>query len=159
MGPNGHYLIQLIRESDAVLHAVLFAAGRSDVLAAIGMSVSKESGFDKTEKPTEGNGGQHDASWAQEAKRLDLATDRNSDPINDPDDDPVNLSQQIPRNRRQRWFLEELAKDESVKAGTIMQRWGIAEKTARRDIAVLKGFRFVEFAGSRKAGGYRLTGQ
>jgi len=40
-----------------------------------------------------------------------------------------------------------------------MQRWGIAKKTARRDIAVLRGFRFVEFAGSRKAGGYRLIGQ
>jgi hypothetical protein len=118
MGPNGHYRVQLIRESDAVLYAVLFAAGRSDILAAIGMSVSKESGFDKTEKPTEGDGEPHDASWAHEAKRQDLATDRNSDPINDPDDDPVNLSQQIPLNRRQRWFLEELAKDESVKAGT-----------------------------------------
>src|SRR5258708_40011974 len=36
-GPSGHYLIQLIRESDAVLHGILFAAGRHEVLAAIGI--------------------------------------------------------------------------------------------------------------------------
>src|SRR6266567_4244714 len=40
IGPNGHYLIQLIRESDAVLHAILLAAGRQDVLAAIGIRVA-----------------------------------------------------------------------------------------------------------------------
>jgi hypothetical protein len=155
MGPNGHYLVQLIRESDAVLHAILFAAGRNDVLAAIGMSVSKGSGFDETKKTTEVHGQPHDAAWTQNPRPPNLP----SDPVNDSDDDPVNLPRRIALNKRQRWFLEELAKGGAMKSGDIMRRWGIAEKTAKRDISVLKGFRLVEFSGSPKTGGYRLVGQ
>src|SRR6266508_197291 len=37
-GPSGNYLLGLIQESDAVLHALLHAAGRGDVLNIIGRS-------------------------------------------------------------------------------------------------------------------------
>jgi hypothetical protein len=55
----------------------------------------------------------------------------------------------------------EVADGEGVatKSVDIMRRWGIAQKTAKRDISVLKGFRLVEFSGSSKTGTYRLVGQ
>jgi hypothetical protein len=159
MGPNGHYLVQLMRESDAILHAILLAAGRVDVLTAIGVNVTNGSDFDETENTTKSPCQAHHAPWTQASGPHNLPSDPVNDPLNDPDDDPVQPPWHAALNQRQRWFLEELAKGVATKSVDIMRRWGIAQKTAKRDISVLKGFRLVEFSGSSKTGTYRLVGQ
>jgi len=117
------------------------------------MSMSKGSGFNELANSTEVHGQAHDASWAQNSGPPNLPVDPIKDLINDPDDDPV---RQVSLNERQRWIVEELAKRGSMKSRAIVRRWEISEKTAKRDISVLKGLRLVEFSGSRKTGSYRL---
>jgi len=43
-------------------------------------------------------------------------------------------------NNRQRWFLEQLAAGKQIRASELAVYWSISEKTAKRDIADLKGF-------------------
>ena len=44
---------------------------------------------------------------------------------------PVN----VPVNVRQQWFLNQLEAGEHVKGADLARHWGVAEKTAKRDIA------------------------
>jgi len=46
-----------------------------------------------------------------------------------------------------------------MKAGDLMRQWRIAEKTAKRDISVLKACHLIKFFGSPKTGGYRLASE
>ncbi len=69
------------------------------------------------------------------------------DPNNDPD-----LSE---LNERQRWFLARVAAGERAGAKEIVSHCGVSLKTARRDIADLKGKALIRYVGSRRKGGYR----
>jgi len=66
-------------------------------------------------------------------------------------DVPVN----VPVNDRQRWFLEQLAARKQIRASDLAAYWSISEKTAKRDIAALKGKGLIEFVGAPKNGFYR----
>ena len=52
--------------------------------------------------------------------------------------------------------LEALAAGEEVRAVDLRRRWGVSEKTARRDVAALKDRGMIEFVGSLRMGRYRL---
>ncbi len=67
-------------------------------------------------------------------------------------DVPVN----VPVNERQRWFLNQLGAGNKVQAADVAVRWGVAEKTAKRDIAALKKHGIIEFVGPPKTGSYRI---
>lgn len=76
---------------------------------------------------------------------------------------PANVPANVPvegaaLNDRQQWFLEQLSLGRSVKAADIEVQWGVAEKTAKRDIAALRKMKFIEFVGAPKTGRYQLKG-
>ena len=160
-GPSGGYLLLLINKSDAVLRALLVAAGRDDVLIKIGERTSDGKSDGEWGTGPQGHDRLHDGSWTrdsdhgQERSRPDNALDV---PINVPINVPVNLACAFALNERQRWFLEELARGRSVRTVDLAMQWGVVEKTARRDIAGLKEAGVIEFVGSPKTGRYSLVG-
>ncbi len=54
--------------------------------------------------------------------------------------------------------MEQLSLGRSVKAADIEVQWGVAEKTAKRDIAALKKRELIAFIGAPKTGCYQLKG-
>jgi DeoR/GlpR family transcriptional regulator of sugar metabolism len=71
-------------------------------------------------------------------------------PLNDV---PVN----VPVNKRQQWFLEQLKQGFQCKPANIVVKWKVVEKTAKRDIRDLQTKRLVKFVGAPKTGGYYVT--
>lgn len=69
-------------------------------------------------------------------------------PINVPIDEPV--------NERQRWLMVQLSEGQQPKPHDVATHFGIADKTAKRDIADLKARGLIEFVGARRTGFYRL---
>ncbi|MGB2929916.1 MAG: DeoR family transcriptional regulator, partial [Desulfobacterales bacterium] len=68
----------------------------------------------------------------------------------------VSVLANVPVNDRQQWFLEQLAAGRQARASDLAAHWGVSEKTAKRDIAYLKGRELIEFIGSPKKGSYRI---
>ena len=60
-------------------------------------------------------------------------------PMDVPERDPNHDPDQPELNERQRWFLDRVATGDRVGASEIMLSWRVSLKTARRDIADLKG--------------------
>ena len=75
-------------------------------------------------------------------------------PIDVPDRDPNNDPDRSDLNQRQRWFLARVVAGDRMGANEIMSRWDVSLKTARRDIADLKGKTLIRYTGSRRKGGY-----
>ena len=65
---------------------------------------------------------------------------------------PVN----VPINKRQQWFLEQLKQDIRCRPADIATNWGVVEKTAKRDISDLQKKGLVKFEGAPKTGAYLL---
>ncbi len=72
---------------------------------------------------------------------------------------PVNVPVDVPVNERQRWILDQLRHGRALKADAIAAHFGVAEKTAKRDLAALKAHALIQFVGPPKTGSYRLAGQ
>lgn len=68
-------------------------------------------------------------------------------------DVPVN----VPVNKRQQWFLEQLQQGVRCNAASIADAWAVAEKTAKRDIRGLRDKGLILFEGAPKTGRYRLV--
>ena len=64
----------------------------------------------------------------------------------------------VPVNSRQEWLLEQLSQGVDIKPISIIEKWNVTEKTAKRDIADLKGRGIIEFVGAPKTGRYRSKG-
>lgn len=60
-------------------------------------------------------------------------------------------------NERQRWFLILLKRKNKARAEDIAVHFGVALKTAKRDIEGLKDAGKIRFVGARKTGRYELT--
>jgi hypothetical protein len=163
-GPGGRYLIVLMRESDAVFEAILTAAGRRDafvaarVLAAHG-SMVEVIGLVKREGLVSPETGAMGTDRAAGSVGID-ANDRKNDRNDDRNDDRNPVSAGRPPERdlspRQRWYLEGLAAGEEMRAADLRRRWGVSDKTARRDVAALKERGMIEFVGPSRTGRYRL---
>ena len=163
-GPGGDYLIVLMRESDAVLEAVLTAAGRRDAIIAArvlaahhtmveAMAMVEREGAGPV--PAGFSGADHHGRPVP-AGPDDRINDRISDRINDRINGRVASSPGQGLNPRQHWCLDALAVGMNVRAEDLQRRWGVSEKTARRDMAALQVRGMIEFVGSRKTGRYRL---
>lgn len=70
---------------------------------------------------------------------------------------PVNVRANPPVTDRQRWILDQLRLGKALKAQTVAAQFGVTEKTARRDLALLKAQALIRFVGPPKTGSYRLT--
>ncbi len=83
---------------------------------------------------------------------LKLALEHMNVPLNVPiKSTPANL------NERQRWFLDRLRSGIRATARSIRAHAGVTLKTARRDIAHLKGLGLICFVGAKKKGYYTLV--
>jgi len=160
-GPSGDYLLALLRESDAVLQAVLDAAGRRDVLRAARVLEAQATLLAVGGITQAWPGGMFRGAIDKPA---DPASDgtvrRSSDPENDPGRDPDSVPDGEVEtgllNERQRWFLQELARGARITAPELRRRFGVAEKTAKRDLGTLKLRGLIEFIGPPRGGVYRL---
>lgn len=147
--PNGNHLIEMIARSDHVLETVLAASRRVDLLdlfirmrAAPGASA---------QSPNAG----------RVAKR---SPGRVPDVPDGPDglDVPDGLDRTIGRGRpaetelndRQLWFLERMGKEQRLDACALAIRFGVSERTAKRDIAGLKAASRISFVGNSRRGRY-----
>lgn len=163
-GPGGAYLIVLMRESEAVFEAVLTAADRRDVVVAARMLAAHGTmievvGLVERERlgPSDGYSmGTEQHGGPAESGLDDRKNDRTNDPINDRNREPVAPPLEDGLNPRQRWYIEALAAGKEVRADDLRRRWGVSEKTARRDVALLKDRGMIEFVGSLRTGRYRL---
>ena len=64
----------------------------------------------------------------------------------------------VPVNSRQEWLIVQLSQGFAIKPVAIIEKWNVTEKTAKRDLADLKGRGIIEFVGAPKTGRYRLKG-
>jgi hypothetical protein len=161
-GPGGGYLIVLMRESEAVYEAILTAAGRRDAVIAARMLAAHGKVAEVMALV------QRDVTGPAEDRAVDLdqradgggrgSDDRKDDRIKDRNRGATGHAPKEPLNPRQRWFLEALTAGREVRAGDLQRRWGVSEKTARRDVVVLKNRGMIEFVGPPKTGRYRLRG-
>jgi len=72
---------------------------------------------------------------------------------NGPINDPVKNHD---LNARQQWFVMQFDVGHKVNAADIVAEWGVAEKTAKRDIAALRERELIEFVGAPKTGCYQM---
>jgi hypothetical protein len=142
-GPNGLYLIRLLRKSDAVLETVLSLAARGQVLERF-----YESQRESSKKPIE---------WNDNSSRRGIRDAGADDPDRDPDDPKIDPDAEDAPSPRQLWFLQELRRKPAIAAGDIALFFGVSLKTAKRDIASLKRSGLVRFVGSRRRGHYVLV--
>lgn len=156
-GPSGDYLLALLRESETVFETLLSAIGHRDiilaarVLAAHGTMLEAMTMFE-----VEGSGMTHAGLLGVGrigGKAVIARDDRKSDRTND----PVRPAPGVRLNPRQRWYLEALASGQDVRARHLQRLWSVSEKTARRDVAALKGCGMIEFIGPLRTGKYRLS--
>ncbi len=138
-GPDGDHLIALLIHSETVLQMLLIASRRLDVVEML-MVRSISTGAVSPAGP-------------RGRKSVHRGDDPDRDPLSDPEPDPDDVF--VP-NHRQAWFLGELAKGTRVSAGALRERFGVAEKTAKRDIAALKMSGLISRVGSSRRGRYRL---
>lgn len=159
-GPGGAYLIVLMRESGALYEAVLTVAGRRDAIVAARMLAAHGTIAEimaLVEREGLGPSDVRAMGIDQRNRRLSKGpSDRKSDPINDRYLGSAGTSLEHGLNMRQRWYLEMLAAGEDVRANDMRRRWGVSEKTARRDVAALKQRGMIEFVGPSRTGWYRL---
>ena len=85
----------------------------------------------------------------------DRKNDRTNVPLNDRNRGSSEPPPEDGLNPRQRWYLEALAAGKELRANDLRHRWGVSEKTARRDVAVLKERGIIEFVGPPRTGRYR----
>jgi hypothetical protein len=142
-GPQGHYLIKILRHSNATLEAVLAASRRKHLLEFLiqttGAPADGDRGMRKEPNHPGGSG----------KARIQDDNDPDGDPIVDPVDDPD-------LNKRQRWFLTAVIEGRRVSARAIKNEFGVSEKTAKRDIAGLKARSLLQFVGTRRRGSYKV---
>jgi hypothetical protein len=174
-GPSGAYLIRLICESDSVLCAVLQAAGRGGVVGAIGRSTAdnrrETTDFLQGASSSECDPFRSGEQGGMQNQENDSENVPDNVPKNVPDDvpdrdpafdrgrDPNTLRPGPLLNERQRWFLAQLATTTNVKAADIIRRWGVVERTAKRDLFALKAQGLIEFVGSARTGSYRSVSE
>jgi hypothetical protein len=157
VGPRGHYLIRLIRESSNVLDLVV-AAARAPTSGEVG---DAEGGKQPGEvmKPAWSQQGAH-LSSVRSSNYLHPANSSPCVPANVPRIVPINVPMAISSlpelNNRQRWFLAEMTNKTRVRHTDIASCWSVSTKTAKRDIAVLRTRDLIAFVGPKKTGRYVL---
>jgi hypothetical protein len=157
-GPSGEHLIQLVQQSDAVAEAFLIAAGRQDFVNAKRL-ISAHGGLAQLLAMVDSLDTDGVSPILDSVLPTTLASGSFgplNDPLPDPGPDPAASAQRRRLNSRQRWFVQQLINGRRVKAVDLRRQWTVSEKTAKRDIALLRSYGLIQFVGSFKTGGYRL---
>ena len=67
------------------------------------------------------------------------------------------IKEGIKLTKRQKEILQVLLKEDLINSKEIVNRIDISQKTLEKNLAKLKNLNLINFEGSRKTGGYRLT--
>lgn len=159
-GPGGDYLLALMRESDAVFRAVSNAAGRRELTVAAQALAAYRTLLELV-PPIDGAGSAHERfPVGRYGQGWRPARQGSNDPENDRAGGRITTEKTFQAGHeltpRQHWFIGVLGEGLHINARDLQHRWGISEKTARRDLAKLKAMRLIEFIGPFKTGRYRL---
>lgn len=133
--PSSMHLIMLAHHIPDVVEAFLTLAGREEVWIDY-LAQTRCSDYCKN-------------SFLNVTKK-DLYLDRNVT-VNG----TVNSLNRYQLNDRQKWFLEKINHQYVIKASDVMNQWGVAARTARRDIAGLVSLKLIYFDGADKNGKYK----
>jgi hypothetical protein len=158
-GPAGDHLLVLLRESKAVMLAVLTAAGRSDVLDVLRLvdsyvTISDVLSMARRQREIQAETPTTDRSSSLQGHSLRLADVPKDVPEDGPLNVPLTAPATVPLSERQRWFLAQLVENSSAGATDLASRWGVSVRTAKRDIASLIARGLVRHVGSRRRGQY-----
>ncbi len=137
-GPNGKYLIRLMRRSNAVYEMTLGLAQRPEAIVAL---YEKLAITDMARRPS---------TAPTKSAKVHVPNRVPNDPIDDPDPAEMTL--------RQDWFLQCLLRKPKASCRDIRDFFGVSLKTAKRDIAALKSQGKIVFKGSLRRGRYVLIG-
>ena len=76
----------------------------------------------------------------------DVSYSSSNDPINDPKNDQINLTE------RQKLILQMFSEEQSLSRERLCEKTGLSDATAKREIAFLKKAGYLERVGSLKTG-------
>jgi hypothetical protein len=130
--PSSGHLLLLARSSPSILKFILVQIGGEDLWDAFRLL-------------------SHHALASAPESEIPILTDEN-----DTKNVPINVPLKS-LNERQRWFLILLRRKNSACAEDISAHFGVAHKTARRDIEGLKEVAKIRFVGSKKTGRYEIV--
>lgn len=160
--PSADYLLILMQESDAVFEILATRAGRQGAIsaarflaahaAAVESIILLEPRATAACHPTSAPDALPPAASQVHTGRMDDRTDGRMD---DTMAKPRSADASDGLNRRQRWFLEALGANADLRAADLQQLWGVSERTARRDLALLTNRGLIGHFGGRRVGRYR----
>lgn len=160
-GPRADYLIVLMRECEAVFEAIATGAGRRDAVVAARLLAAQTTMSEVTQLLERAGDIRGDVKPRRPGAAPDELTiasnDRDNDPEDDRGNDSITRALQESLNPRQHWYLAALAANPNARAADLQRHWGVSEKTARRDLALLKCRGIIAFDGSCRGGRYRLS--
>lgn len=139
-GPSGYFLMRLCVKSPAVRGLVMELLAEPDKIAPNLCDSSIEA---VTIMPTSAE------SWGLERAGPDANRDTIRDIIRDIDVPNPHLL-----NERQAWFLTRVENGDHCCAADLAAHWNVSEKTARRDIALMKNWELIRFVGTFRRGHY-----
>lgn len=139
-GPSGYFLMRLCVKSPAVRGLVMELLAEPDMIAPpLGdASIEAESAMPSSV----------DSSVSEYA-----VPEANRDTIRDIIRDIDGPNSHL-LNERQAWFLTRVENGDHCRAADLAEHWNVSEKTARRDIALLKGWGLIHYAGTLRRGRY-----
>ena len=125
------------------------------VMGALNMVESWGSGYRRVVEARL-SGGYPEPEWLEMGSAFRVVFRPYTEPVaqSEVSDVPVN----VPVNSRQEWLIEQLSQGVDIKPVSIIEKWNVTEKTAKRDLADLKRSGLIEFVGAPKTGRYRLKG-
>lgn len=143
-GPSGYFLMRLCVKSPAVRGLVMELLAKPDMIAPPFGDSSIEA---ISAMPTSAD------SCPPECAVPEANRDTIKDNIRDIDVPNTHLL-----NERQAWFLTRVENGGHCRAADLAVHWNVSEKTARRDIALLKEWELICFVGTLRRGHYVPVG-
>ncbi|MFA7587824.1 MAG: hypothetical protein WCY11_16795 [Novosphingobium sp.] len=139
-GPSGYFLMRLCVTSPAVRGLVMELLTEPDMVA-----------------PSRGDGSIESVAAMSASADSCLpecaVPEANRDTIRDIIRD-IDVPNRHLLNDRQLWFLTRVATGDRCLAADLAAHWRVSEKTARRDIALLKGWGLIQYVGTLRRGRY-----
>lgn len=139
-GPSGYFLVRLCVKSPAVRGLVMELLVEPDMVAPPIGDGSTEA---ESAMPTSAH------SCVSESAPPEANRDTIRDIIRD-----IDVPNRHLLNERQLWFLTRVATGDRCLAADLAAHWQVSEKTARRDIALLKGWGLILYVGTLRRGRY-----
>ncbi|WP_225011233.1 DeoR family transcriptional regulator [Novosphingobium percolationis] len=143
MGPSGYFLMRLCAQSLAARELVLEHLTELEV--GFPPNIGAEFGSEIPDTILAPSA----PIPLQPTGRAHANGDTNGDIIGD-----MHVTNNVPLNERQAWLLGRVASGDRCTFDDIVARWLVSDRTAKRDIAELKGRGLIRYSGSHRRGFY-----